>query len=115
MCSSVDWDCARSGATKSASQTAGLKACATSARTPHLARRTAHLSLRLSLARVRFPDSFARVERSLIFLVREVVPGNPRKPHLVDRPLPAAHPVARIGVALARRVVVPRDHVEHGP
>src|SRR5512143_3372382 len=58
----------------------------------------------------------ARLEFRLVFVVRHVVPADPREAHLVDGALTVADPVLGIGVRLVRLgVVVPGDDVENRP
>src|SRR5215831_6971405 len=92
--SSVDCDCARSGAAASAAAA--------------ISNLQSAISLRLTLSGGgrRLLDPFAGVELLLVLVVAHVVPGDPREPHLVDGALAAADPVARVGIALRGRIVV---------
>src|SRR5437867_3883321 len=52
----------------------------------------------------------------VVFLVTQISDVYPGVRHFVDRTIPIAHPLIRIGVVLVGpRVVVPRRHVYHGP
>src|SRR4030095_1280051 len=70
-------------------------------------------SLLLLACRGRFLCALSLLQHRFVFLVRVVVPTDPREAHLVDGAIAAAHPVARIRIDLVRRVVVPADDVQH--
>src|ERR1044072_7442761 len=109
MCNSVDCDCAYRPTAAMPSTAAAIEYRATSTE-------YRLISLRLSGRCARSLRSvLPGIELGLVLLVGEVVPGDPREAHLVDGPLAAADPVARIGIGFGGRVVVPADDVQHRP